>query len=138
MKHEELTSRIIGICIKVHEILGPGLLESVYEEAICYELNKADIAFKRQHGIAVSYDDVKLDVGFRADLIIEDKVIVELKSVETVSSVHSKTLLSYMRLTKIEVGLLINFNVILLKNGITRLLDDDWQYVNRNPERKPE
>ena len=84
------------------------------------------------------YEDVKLDVGFRADLIIEDKVIVELKSVEAVSSVHSKTLLSYMRLTKIEVGLLINFNVILLKNGITRLLDDDWQYVNRNPERKPE
>jgi GxxExxY protein len=132
VKYEELTAQIIGICIKVHEKLGPGLLESVYEEAICYELDKAGLAYKHQQGINVIYEDIKLDIGFRADLIVENKVIVELKSVETTTSVHSKTLLTYMRLTNLEVGLLINFNVTLLKNGITRLLDDDWQYANRN------
>jgi GxxExxY protein len=134
MKYEELTAQIIGICIKVHEKLGPGLLESVYEEAICYELDKAGISYKRQHGISAVYEEVKLDIGFRADLIIENKVIVELKSVETIAQVHSKTLLTYMRLTNIEVGLLINFNVALLKNGITRLADDEWQ--NRNKSEK--
>jgi GxxExxY protein len=130
MKHEELTAVIIGICIKVHEKLGPGLLESVYEEAICYELDKVELSYKRQQGIAAMYEGVKLEVGFRADLIVENKVIVELKSVEAIAQVHSKTLLTYMRLTNLEVGLLVNFNVALLKNGITRLVDDEWQ--NRN------
>ena len=132
MKYGDLTAHIIGICIKVHETLGPGLLESVYEEAICYELDGAGISYKRQQGIAAVYEGVKLDVGFRADLIVENKVIVELKSVETVALVHSKTLLTYMRLTNLEVGLLINFNVALLKDGITRMVDDEWQKKNRN------
>jgi len=131
MKHEELTSAIIGICIKVHEILGPGLLESVYEEAICYELDKARLTHKRQQGIVAVYEGVKLDVGFRADLIVENKVIVELKSIEVIAPVHAKTLLTYMRLTHLEIGLLINFNVALLKNGITRLVDDEWQKINK-------
>ena len=124
MKHEVLTAQIIGICIKVHEALGPGLLESVYEEVICYELSRAGLSFKRQQGIAVVYDNVKLEVGFRADIIVENKVIVELKSIESIAPVHSKTVLTYMRLTNLDVGLLINFNVALLKNGITRLVDD--------------
>ena len=127
MRHEGLTEQIIGLCIKVHEKLGPGLLESVYEEAICYELDKAGLGYKRQQAIAVVYEDVKLEVGFRADIVVEGKVIVELKSIEVIAPVHSKTLLTYMRLTNIEVGLLINFNVALLKNGITRLVDDIWQ-----------
>jgi GxxExxY protein len=131
MKYEVLTKQIIGICIKVHRKIGPGLLESVYEEAICYELDKAGLSYKRQQGIAVVYEEVKLDVGFRADIIVENKVIVELKSIETIAPVHSKTLLTYMRLTNLEVGLLINFNVLLLKKGITRLLDDEWQQTNR-------
>jgi GxxExxY protein len=132
MKHEELTAQIIGICIKVHEILGPGLLESVYEEVICYELKKAGLAYKRQQGIAVIYDEVKLEVGFRADIIVENKVIVELKSIDAIAPVHSKTVLTYMRLTNFGVGLLINFNVALLKNGITRLIDDRKPRVEQN------
>ncbi len=124
MKHEELTGQIIGICIKVPGKLGPGLLESVYEEAICYELEKTGLDFKRQQGIPVVYDEIKLELGFRADIIVENKVIVELKSVEAISPVHPKTVLTYMRLSGIEVGLLINFNVALLREGITRLVDD--------------
>ena len=135
MKHEELTARIIGICIKVHEILDPGLLESVYEEAICYELDKAGIFYNRQQGIKANYGEVKLDIGFRADIIIENTLIMELKSVEAIAPVHPKTLLTYMRLTNLEIGLLINFNVALLKNGITRLVDDEWQ--NRNRKNNP-
>lgn len=122
MKHSELTSTIIGICIKVHEKLGPGLLESVYEEIICYELNKLGLSFKRQQGIPVVYDNLKLELGFRADIIIENLIILELKSIDSIAPVHSKTVLTYMRLTNIEVGLLINFNVSLLKEGITRLV----------------
>ena len=124
MKYEELTSEIIGICIKVHSILGPGLLESVYEEAICYELDKVEIEYKRQPEVQVIYEGIKLGTGYRADLIIEGKVILELKSVETIAPVHPKIVLTYMRLSKIQVGLLINFNVALLKDGITRLIDD--------------
>src|ERR1041385_8462204 len=121
MKHEELTARIIGICIKVHEQLGPGLLESVYEEVICYELDKAGIAYKRQQAIPVVYEEVKLDQGFRADIIVENKVLVELKSVEAINPVYPKIALTYMRFAGIEVGLLINFNVVQLRKGITRL-----------------
>ena len=124
MKHESLTSIIIGICIKVHEYLGPGLLESVYEEVICYELTKLGISFKRQQGIPVIYEEIKLDIGFRADVIIEGKVVLEIKSVETMAPVFVKTVLTYLRLTEIEVGLLINFNVVLLRDGITRLVLD--------------
>lgn len=122
MKHSDLTSTIIGICIKVHEKLGPGLLESVYEEIICYELKKQGLSFKRQQGIPVVYDNLKLELGFRANIIIENLIILELKSIDSIAPVHSKTVLTYMRLTNIEVGLLINFNVSLLKEGITRLV----------------
>lgn len=124
MKHGDLTSIIISICIKVHQALGPGLLESVYEAAVCFELTKLGIPFKRQQGVAVIYEEVKLDLGFRADLIVDNSVIVEFKSIVTVSPVHPKTLLTYLRLTQLEVGLLINFNVVLLRDGITRLVND--------------
>ena len=125
MKHEELTSRIIGICIKVHSLLGPGLLESVYEEALCYELSRQGINFLRQQGVKVNYEDVQLGIGFRADVIVENTIVLELKSVETVAPVHAKTVITYLRFTGIEVGLLINFNVALLKDGITRLVRDN-------------
>ena len=124
MKHQDLTSTIIGICIKVHQLLGPGLLESVYEAAICYELSKLGIPFSRQQAIPVVYNDVKLELGFRADIIVDGKVILELKSVEAIAPVHPKILLTYMKLTNMEVGLLINFNEVLLKDGITRLVLD--------------
>ena len=124
MKHSELTSRIIGICIKVHKTLGPGLLESIYERAICIELSYACLSFQRQEGIRTLYEDVDLGLGFRADIIVENKVLVEVKSIESVPPVHKKIVLSYLRLSGIEVGLLINFNVVILTDGITRLILD--------------
>ncbi len=133
MKHEELTSRIIGICIKVHSVLGPGLLESVYEEALCFELTRQGINFIRQQGVKVNYEDVQLGLGFRADVIVENTIVLELKSVEAVAPVHAKTVITYLRFTGIEVGLLINFNVVLLKDGITRLIRDNKATLKSNP-----
>lgn len=127
MKHEELTGKIIGLCIKVHSKLGPGLLERVYEEALCKELKKAKISFARQVDIPVMYDEEDLGIGYRADIIVEDLVILELKSIEEILKVHSKILMTYMRLGGYEVGLLINFNEEFLKKGITRIVDDEWQ-----------
>jgi GxxExxY protein len=124
MTHGEITSILISICIKVHEALGPGLLESVYEEVICYELTKMGIPFKRQQGITFIYEEVKMDIGFRADILVDNSVLMELKSTESIAPVHSKTVLTYLRLSGFEVGLLINFNVALLKDGITRLVQD--------------
>jgi GxxExxY protein len=124
LKHSDLTSQIIGICIEVHKTLGPGLLESIYESAICIELVLAGLSFKRQQGIRTDYKGHDLDVGFRADIIIEDTVILEIKSIESVPPVHKKIVISYLRLTGIEIGLLVNFNVIKLTDGITRLVAD--------------
>ncbi|HEX8516745.1 MAG TPA: GxxExxY protein [Bacteroidia bacterium] len=91
--------------------MGPGLLESVYEEIICHELRKREINYSRQHGISVIYDEIKMDLGFRADIIVEDKVIIEIKSVEQLAPVHHKQLFTYLKLTDKRVGLLVNFNV---------------------------
>ena len=124
MTENEITGTLVDIFIKVHSALGPGLLESVYEEAICYELDKRGIKYKRQRGIPVIYEDVKMEIGFRADIIVEDKVIVELKSVEAIAPVFAKTLLTYLRLTNIKAGLLVNFNVPLVKDGITRIVNN--------------
>ena len=114
----------MNCCYKIHTKLGPGLLESVYEEVICYELKKMEISYKRQQGIPIVYDEVRLNLGFRADIIVENKVMLEVKSIEAVAPIHSKTVLTYMRFTGLEVGLLVNFNVALLKSGITRLVLD--------------
>jgi GxxExxY protein len=124
MKHETLTAEIISACIKVHSILGPGLLESVYEKAICIELRKRQIPYLRQTGVHTSYEDEDLGVGLRADIIVDEKVLLEIKSVEAISPLHSKTTLTYMKFSNIEVGLLINFNVVVLKSGIRRLIND--------------
>lgn len=107
----------------VHRGLGPGLYESVYEEVLAYKFGKRGIAFKKQVRIPVVYECVKMDVGFRADFIIEDEVTIELKSIEAVHSVHKKQLLTYLRLANKQIGLLINFNEEILKNGITRLIN---------------
>jgi GxxExxY protein len=132
MIDNNLTEKVIGICIKIHRTLGPGLLESVYEDALCYELEKATISYKRQQEIYAEYDGVRLGVAFRADVIVEGRLIIELKSVEAVAKIHSKILLTYMRLTGVELGLLINFNEALLKDGIVRLIDDKWQQVHKS------
>lgn len=124
MTENEVSKILVNIFLKVHRTLGSGLLESVYEAAICYELDRAKITYKRQADIAVSYENIKLDLGFRADIIVEEKVIVELKSVESIMSVHPKQLLTYLKLTNIKLGLLVNFNVVLIKDGITRIVNN--------------
>jgi GxxExxY protein len=125
MNENELAKIAVDICYKIHTTLGPGLLESVYEAAFAYELEKRGIPFIRQQGIIVSYEDTVLDVGFRADIIMGNKLIVELKSVEHVEKVHHKTVLTYMKLTGIKLALLVNFNVCLIKDGIYRKIIGD-------------
>jgi len=124
MTENEISKILVNIFLKIHRTLGPGLLESVYEAAICYELDKIGLKYRRQTDIAVSYENVKLDLGFRADIIVEEKVIVELKSVESIMAVHPKQLLTYLKLTNIKLGLLVNFNVVLIKDGITRIVNN--------------
>jgi GxxExxY protein len=124
MEINDITGTIIEESIKIHNDLGLGLLESVYEEILFYRLNKRGFIIKRQTPIPLYYEDVKMDIGFRSDLIVEDKVIVEIKSVESIAPVHPKILLTYLKLTGITVGLLINFNESVLKNGIKRIVNN--------------
>lgn len=124
MTENELAKIVVDICLKIHRILGPGLLESVYEEALCYELAKEGLQFKRQQGISFMYEEIKMDLGFRSDVIVENKIMVELKSVETLAPVHYKILLTYLRLTNIKLGLMVNFNVELIKDGIKRVVNN--------------
>ena len=120
LKHEELTSGILGCAIEVHKQLGPGLLESTYEECLCYELSIANLAFRRQVSLPIVYKRIKLDAGYRLDILVDDLVVLELKSVQAVTELHEAQLLTYMRLAEKPVGLLINFNVPVLKDGIIR------------------
>lgn len=124
MPENEISKLLVDIFYKIHNALGPGLLESVYESAICYELQRMDIDYERQKGIEVWYDGIKLDLGFRADIIVANKVIIEVKSVESISPVFFKTLLTYLKLTDKRLGLLVNFNVNLIKDGITRVVNN--------------
>ena len=119
--HEELTQQVIGAAIEVHRALGPGLLESAYEECLCHEFNLRGISFERERPLPVEYKGVKLDCGYRLDLIVENRVILEIKCVEHVLPVHEAQLLTYLRMTGIRVGLILNFNVaILIRGGIVR------------------
>ena len=124
MEENEITGLLIGIFIDIHKELGPGLLESVYEEIIAYELTKRGFPFQRQKAIGVSYQQVRLELGFRADFIVNNKVVVEIKSIETVLPVHHKQILTYLRLTGLKVGLLVNFNVEVLRKGIHRSVNN--------------
>ena len=118
--HEQLTRAIIGAAIEVHKELGPGLLESAYEECLCHELTLRGIAFVRQVPLPVQYKQVKLDCGYRMDVVVENTVVVELKAVEGILPIHEAQLLTHLKLSRKPVGLLINFNVALLKDGIVR------------------
>lgn len=120
----ELATKILDCCFKIHKNLGLGLLESVYEKLLCYELEQSNLKFKQQISVPLVYEAVKLDTGFRADIIVENTIILELKSVESVKPVHKKQLLTYLKLTGLKLGLLINFNVALMKEGITRIAND--------------
>lgn len=124
MTENELSKIIVDICYKIHTELGPGLFEFVYEEILYHELSKAGLNVKRQSPIAVSWDNLKMDHGFRADLIVENKVIIEVKSIEAIAPVHQKQLLTYLKLTDLKLGLLVNFNVALIKNGIQRIVNN--------------
>jgi len=119
--HNKLTSEIIAAAIEVHRRLGPGLMESAYEACLIYELRKRRLKAFSQVGLPVIYDEVKLDVGYRIDILVEDAVIVELKAVEKVIPLHEAQLISYLKLSGKKVGLLLNFNVTRLRDGITRL-----------------
>ena len=124
MKFDELSNKVRGCAVEVHRELGPGLLETAYEQCMAYELSRANIPFRLQVGLPVQYKQTQLDCGYRIDLLVNDELIVELKSVEHVLRIHEAQILTYMRLAHLRVGLLINFNVPLLRSGIKRFLLD--------------
>jgi len=124
MTENELSKIIVNTCYNMHIELGPGLFESVYEEILFHELSKKGLKIERQKTVPVFWKELKMEIGFRADLIVENKVIIEIKSVEAIAPVHKKQLLTYLRLTGIKLGLLINFNENLIKNGITRIVNN--------------
>ena len=122
MEFDGLSNRVIGCAIEVHKLLGPGLLESTYEQCLAHELTLQNIPFKLQHPIGVEYKGVRIDCGYRLDMVIENAIIIELKSVDRFHPIHKAQLLTYMKLSGINIGLLINFNVKILKDGIKRLV----------------
>ena len=124
MTENEISRIVVNICYRIHVKLGPGLFESVYEEILFYELTEAGLNVKRQQAIPVIWNDINMDQGFRADLIVENKVLIEIKSVKTIAPVHQKQVLTYLKLTGIKLGLLINFNEALIKDGITRIVNN--------------
>jgi GxxExxY protein len=121
-ENDPLTERIIGFAIEVHRHLGPGLLESAYEECLCFELKSAAISFKRQLPLPVIYKSVKLDCGYRLDIVVEGRLVLELKTVEKLLPVHEAQMLTYLKLSGIRIGLLLNFNTPVLKDGLRRML----------------
>jgi len=120
LKHQKLTEKIIGAAIDVHRALGPGLLESAYEECLCHELTLRQVTFTRQVDLPVVYKSVSLDCGYRIDVLVENTVVVELKCAEKLHAIHEAQLITYLKLSGKPVGLLINFNVAVLKDGIVR------------------
>lgn len=122
MEFDSLSKRVIGCALEVHRELGPGLLESAYEACLAHELTEAGVTFRRQCPLPVVYKAVRVDCGYRADLVVEGQLVVELKTVEQLLPIHEAQLLSYMKLAHVSVGLLINFNVRLLKDGLKRMV----------------
>ena len=120
MEKDPLTGKVIGCAIEVHRHLGPGLLESTYQQCLVHEFCLNDVSFRLEHAVPVEYKDVHLDCGYRIDILVEDQLIIELKAVDKIQGIHKAQLLTYMKLARIETGLLINFNVERLKEGIQR------------------
>lgn len=123
MTENEISREIVDACFQIHTRYGPGLFEFVYEELLSYELGKRDLGVRRQECVRLVHEDIILDRAFRVDLIIEDKVIIEIKSVEELKDMHYKQLFTYLKLTNLKLGLLINFNVALIKTGIHRIVN---------------
>ena len=124
MNENELSYKIIGIALQLHTSIGPGLLESTYENALAFDLKEAGFQVRQQVAMPFHYKGIKMDVGYRLDILIENKVIIEVKSIETLASVHFSQLLTYLKLSKLKLGLLINFNNTLLKDGIHRVVNN--------------
>jgi GxxExxY protein len=124
MTENEISGIVLDKAIKVHKELGPGLLESVYEECLSYELMKSGFSIERQKEIPVIYENIKLKIGYRCDIIVEEKVIIEIKSVSVLADIHLAQTLTYLKLTNSRLGLLINFNVVLLKDGFRRIVNN--------------
>ena len=124
MTENELSKIVFNCALKVHQNLGPGLLESAYEECLFYELMKTGLDIQKQKALPLVYEDVNLDIGYRIDIIIENKLILEIKSVEALNDIHFAQLLTYLKLTNCKLGMLINFNVLLIKNGIKRVVNN--------------
>ena len=123
LSENEIATGVIGIAIEVHSALGPGLLESAYQECLAYKLEEAGFRIEKEKPMPVVFEKVRLDVGYRVDLLVENKLVIELKSVEALNDVHLAQTLTYLKLGKFKLGLLINFNVNLLKNGIRRVVN---------------
>lgn len=124
MLENEITEIIIGCAIKVHRALGPGLLESAYEECLYYELNKTKLKIEKQKALPLVYEDVKLECGYRMDLVVENKVVIEVKSIEALNDIHLAQILTYLKLSNNKVGLLINFNSLKLIDGVKRVVNN--------------
>ncbi len=121
-KLNDLSGKVIGLCIEIHRALGPGLLESAYEECLAYELSKASLRFERQKSVPVQYKEVRLDCGYRVDFVLEELLIIELKAVAELHPIHEAQMLTYLKLNGNPLGLLINFNVPALKQGVKRVV----------------
>ncbi len=130
MELNEITNKIIGSAIKVHKKLGPGFLESVYQTALAYELKQFNIKFEKEKSLPVKYEKISLDIGFRCDFLVENNVIVECKAVKEITKLDEAQLLNYLKITSLEIGLIINFNVINLVKGLRRIVN------NFNEEKK--
>jgi len=124
MTENELSKIVLDLGIKVHKILGPGLLESVYEECLYYEINRYGLFVEKQKALPLIYEDIKLEAGYRVDLWVERKLIIEIKSVESLNDLHLAQTLTYLKLSNCKLGLLMNFNAVLLKNGIRRIVNN--------------
>ncbi len=123
MSENELSRIVFDCALKVHQTLGPGLLESAYEECLFFELKKTGLKIEKQKPLPLIYEEIKLEIGYRLDIIIENKLILEIKSVDALNEIHFAQLLTYLKLTDCKLGLLLNFNVILIKNGIKRVVN---------------
>lgn len=124
MTENEIAKKVFNTALKIHKELGPGLLESAYEECLFYELKKAGLLVQKQKPLPLIYKGVKMELGYRADLLIENKLIIEVKSVEALNDIHLAQVLTYLRLADCKLGLLINFNVVLIKNGFRRIVNN--------------
>jgi GxxExxY protein len=120
-EYDPLTAKVIGCAIAVHRVLGPGLLESAYEECLCYELAQAGLNFRRKVSLPVVYKEVRLECGYRVDIVVEDRVVIELKTVDSLLPIHEAQHLTYLKLSGLQVGLILNFHVTVMKHGIKRM-----------------